>query len=95
MTNGGNAGTPGDGTDTKDFIDALNSAKFRSFEDWRLPTIKVKNLFPRFILQPSSQGPGLPSWNYSHMRGHIKGHIHGTCKVGPRYPLFAVEGLKA
>ncbi|MFH0729814.1 MAG: DUF1566 domain-containing protein [Pseudomonadota bacterium] len=39
-TNGGNPGTGGDGTDTKDFIDALNAAKFGGFSDWRLPTAK-------------------------------------------------------
>ncbi len=39
-TNQGNAGTEGNNTDTKDFIDALNNAKFGGFEDWRLPTIK-------------------------------------------------------
>jgi len=32
------SGTPGDGTDTKDFIDALNSASFGGYSDWRLPT---------------------------------------------------------
>jgi hypothetical protein len=40
VTNGGNAGTVGNGTDTKDFIDALNSASFGGFNDWRLPTAK-------------------------------------------------------
>ena len=39
-TNGGNAGTPGDGTDTEDFINALNSENFGGHSDWRLPTIK-------------------------------------------------------
>jgi len=39
-TNGDDAGTPGNRTDTKDFIDALNNAKFGGFDDWRLPTIK-------------------------------------------------------
>jgi hypothetical protein len=39
-TNGGNAGTPGNGTDTQDFIDALNAAKFGGFQDWRLPRVK-------------------------------------------------------
>ena len=39
-TNGGDAGTPGDGTDTKDFIDALNTDNFGDYDDWRLPTIK-------------------------------------------------------
>ena len=39
-TNGGDAGTPGDGTDTLDFITALNTANFSGYSDWRLPTIK-------------------------------------------------------
>ena len=39
-TNGGNAGTPGDGTDTEDFINALNADNFGGFSDWRLPTRK-------------------------------------------------------
>ena len=39
-TNGGNAGTPGDGTDTEDFIAALNAESFGGHTDWRLPTIK-------------------------------------------------------
>jgi len=39
-TNGGNAGTPGDGTDTADFIAALNAAKFGGYADWRIPTFK-------------------------------------------------------
>jgi len=33
-------GTSGNGTDTKDFIDALNNAHFGGYSDWRLPTIK-------------------------------------------------------
>ena len=39
-TNGGNAGTPGEGTDTEDFIGALNQATFGGHSDWRLPTRK-------------------------------------------------------
>ncbi|MEZ4528896.1 MAG: DUF1566 domain-containing protein [Desulfobacterales bacterium] len=39
-TNGGNAGTPGDGTDTEDFINKLNAANFGGYSDWRLPTVK-------------------------------------------------------
>lgn len=39
-TNGGHAGMPGDGTDTEDFIDALNAESFGGYTDWRLPTIK-------------------------------------------------------
>lgn len=36
-SNGGNAGTESD-HDTKDFIDALNSANFGGYSDWRLPS---------------------------------------------------------
>jgi len=39
-TNGGNAGTPGTGTDTEDFIKALNDALYGGYSDWRMPTIK-------------------------------------------------------
>ncbi|MCB2181062.1 MAG: DUF1566 domain-containing protein [Desulfobulbaceae bacterium] len=39
-TNGGYAGTCGNGTDTEDFIQALNDAQFGGYNDWRLPTIK-------------------------------------------------------
>ena len=39
-TNGGDAGTMGDGTDTEDFINALNADSFGGYSDWRLPTVK-------------------------------------------------------
>jgi hypothetical protein len=39
-TNGGYAGTPGNGTDTEYFINALNYAHYGGYSDWRMPTIK-------------------------------------------------------
>ena len=39
-TNGGDAGTPGDGNDTEDFINSLNVEQFGTFSDWRIPTIQ-------------------------------------------------------
>lgn len=33
-------GTPGDGTDTQDFIDALNAENFGGHSDWRIPTVQ-------------------------------------------------------
>jgi len=35
----GSSGYPGEGTDTLDFIAALNSSRFGGYSDWRLPTI--------------------------------------------------------
>jgi len=37
-TKWGDAGTPGDGTDTEDFINELNSSNYGGHSDWRLPT---------------------------------------------------------
>jgi len=37
-TNGGDAGTEGDGTNTENFINELNSAGFGGYSDWRMPT---------------------------------------------------------
>ncbi|MFH0730221.1 MAG: DUF1566 domain-containing protein [Pseudomonadota bacterium] len=39
-TNKGVAGTSGNGSDSQDFIDTLNSSNFGGYSDWRLPSIK-------------------------------------------------------
>ena len=39
-TNGGDPGTPYDGTDTDDFINALNDVHFGGYSDWRMPNRK-------------------------------------------------------
>lgn len=33
-------GTPGDGSDTEDFIKVLNNSRFGGYSDWRVPSIK-------------------------------------------------------
>ncbi|MBI5559069.1 MAG: DUF1566 domain-containing protein [Deltaproteobacteria bacterium] len=39
-TNGGDPGVCGEGTDTEDFVAAVNDAGFGGHDDWRLPTVK-------------------------------------------------------
>jgi hypothetical protein len=39
-TNGGYHGRCGAGTDTEDFINALNNSSFGGYSDWRMPTLK-------------------------------------------------------
>ncbi|MBI5557052.1 MAG: DUF1566 domain-containing protein [Deltaproteobacteria bacterium] len=39
-TNGGYAGTCGNGTDTEDFINVINGGNFGGHDDWRLPSVK-------------------------------------------------------
>ena len=55
-TNGGNAGVPGNGTatySTQDFIGTLNTAKFGSYTDWRLPTVnELRTIVNYSILYP-------------------------------------------
>ncbi len=40
QTNGGYAGTPGNGTDTEDAIQAFNESNFGGYSDWRMPTYR-------------------------------------------------------
>jgi hypothetical protein len=53
-TNGGAAGTPGAGTDTEDCINALNTANYGGYSDWRMPTVKEL----QSIVDYSSAYPG-------------------------------------
>jgi len=54
LTNGGNAGTAGTGTDTEDFIKTLNANNFGGFSDWRLPTVKeLTNIVNRGASSPA------------------------------------------
>jgi hypothetical protein len=38
-TNGGHQGVPANGTDTYDFIQAINAKQYAGYSDWRMPTI--------------------------------------------------------
>jgi len=67
-TNGGEAGTPGNGTDTEDFINTLNSANFGGFSDWRLPTIKELS---SILDRDATSEPGINTYFFPHaIRGY-------------------------
>jgi len=54
-TNGGNAGTEGLGTDTEDFVKALNYANYGGYSDWRMPTFKELGNIVKYSI--SNPGP--------------------------------------
>ena len=68
LTNGGDAGTPGIGTDTEDFINDLNAAIYGGHDDWRIPTIKeLATIVNSEIYNPSINNtffPNTASSNY-------------------------------
>jgi hypothetical protein len=67
-TNGGEAGKPGNGTDTEDFINTLNSANFGGFSDWRLPTIKELS---SILDRDATSEPGINTYFFPHaIRGY-------------------------
>jgi len=63
-TNGGEDGTPGDGTDTEDFIKSLNSSNFGGFSDWRLPTVKELSS----LLNNDTSAPAINTYFFPHIR---------------------------
>ncbi|MDM8537486.1 DUF1566 domain-containing protein [Desulfobacterales bacterium HSG17] len=46
---GETAGTPGDGTDTEDFINHVNTKNLGGYSDWRLPTNKENSSILRYL----------------------------------------------
>lgn len=60
-TNGGNAGTSKNGTDTRDFIDDMNAANYGGHADWRLPTVKeLQSIVDYDSHNPSVNGAYFP-----------------------------------
>lgn len=84
-TNGGVEGEDGDGTDTEDFIAALNEAAFGSFSNWRMPSCdELKTLRDGLRFNPAVNTYYFPQtasgyywtstsyeWEYSYSACHI------------------------
>lgn len=106
-TNGGDPGTPGDGTDTKDFIDVLNSSNFGGFANWRMPTIKeIRSIVHYGTYNPPIDGAYFPNtvasyyWSfttyalnsgYAWYVNFIFGYVSDDLKSGSYY-VRAVRG---
>jgi len=59
-------GTAGNGTDTLDFIDALNNAEFGGYNDWRLPTVKeLMAIVDQSRIEPAINTDFFPNTNYT------------------------------
>ncbi|MBI5592997.1 MAG: DUF1566 domain-containing protein [Deltaproteobacteria bacterium] len=96
-TNGGYAGTPGNGANTEAFIKAMNKTHFGGYSDWRLPSIKeLANLVDSANSNPSINTKFFPdtaaSWywssstsaNYTHLAWGV-GFRHGYDSYNHKY----------
>jgi len=102
-TNGGDQGTCGDGTDTEDFINTLNSANFGGYSDWRLPTLKeLSSLVNSGVYGPAidtTYFPNIPSglswyWSsttyaeYTYNAGFVLFSLGGVGFYGKHYGIY-------
>jgi hypothetical protein len=86
-TNGGNAGTSGDGTDTEDFINALNAENFGGYSDWRMPAIKeLSSIVNRGVNNPTINTAYFPDTMSSN-------YWSSTTGVGPASGAWHVSFL--
>ncbi len=81
-TNGGDAGTPGNGTDTEDFINELNAENLGGHSDWRLPTIKeLASIVNMGTIQPAIDAEYFPSTQFSHWSATTHAHYTNNALV--------------
>jgi len=87
-TNGGHPGFNGNGTDTQDFIKALNDKRYVGISDWRMPPIdELKTLVDETRKDPAIDTEFFPNtvsahywsattWPYSDQVGRCAWNIH-------------------
>jgi hypothetical protein len=62
-------GTPGNDTDTKDFIDALNSEHFGGYSDWRMPTVQELAFLANYSIP--TPGPAIETNYFQHTQSNV------------------------
>ncbi len=85
-TNGGYEGTPDKGTNTKDFINTLNSVNFGGYSDWRLPTLKELHTIVNYDI-PSS-GPTINAAYFPNTQSSF--YWSSTASAGYDYRAWCV-----
>jgi hypothetical protein len=86
-TNGGDPGISSNGTDTEDFINALNNAHFGGYSDWRLPTIKEL----AYIVNYSISYPG-PTINADYFPNTVSSfYWSSTTSADGTYGAYGVD----
>ena len=76
----GATGTPGNGTDTQDFINALNTQNYGGHHDWRLPTIKELST----LVDSSIPDPG-PTINTSYFPNTVASYVYWSSTASAYY----------
>jgi len=81
--NGGYEGTPEEGKDTKGFINALNSAQFGGYSDWRLPSLKELSSIVNYDI--SSPGPTINTTYFP----NTQASFYWTSYASPGWEAYA------
>jgi hypothetical protein len=88
-TNGGNAGTYNNGTNTENFIKALNDAHYGGYSDWRLPTIKELTYIVNFNI--SWPGPMIDNGYFPNTADWYWSSTPGTYAYGGGTAVWLVD----
>jgi len=86
-TNGGHAGSDGGGTNTENFIQALNNAGFGGYSDWRMPTIKEL----AYIVNNEAHDPSVNTKYFPNTNTYLGGpHWSSTTDAHQAYGAWRV-----
>lgn len=97
-TNGGDSGTPGDGTDTADFIEQINMQHLGGFADWRMPDCdELASIQDRARFNPvvnTDYFPETASWYYWSATTYADPFIYAACHIDFMGSAGSVQSLR-